>query len=663
MPRLTHSLLSICLCLPFMTLLPAQSTTRQLTPLLQQKTLEPGLLHHLLGEYVLSRSPKLPPLPTRAQAWTTQANDIRNKLLRDVVYRGWPQEWVEAPLRSREIDPPQEHSGYRLRKLLLQIVPGLQIPALLYEPTGDRSSLPAVLNVNGHARGPGKAVEYKQKRCISLARRGFLALNLEWLGCGELFHPENSHWFGAHLDLVGANAIGLFYLAMRKGLDYLEQHPRADPERLAVTGLSGGGWQTIILSSLDERVAAAVPVAGYSALVSRVERPQDTGDIEQNATDLLRGQDYSTLTAMRAPKPTLLIYNAEDECCFRAPLVRPYIYDEVKPFFALFGKEDHLGWHENTDPSTHNYQQDNRLQAYRHLSRHFGLGRWDREDPVDREIQSYEELVVGLPEDNLTILGVARHLADRNLKRAAPEGGWAAEDLGDRRARLRSLVRFRPVDVKHGWALHNTKNRGVESYSYRIHFSDGLVASALWGKGIATGEGAPASILLLDEGKAKASQPASDRINRGEQVLVADLILTGEAQPWRRNESDSHRYAQLLATVGERPLGIRASHLLALAKWLKDHHGATAVRVEAQGFRSQVTALLAAALDPTVFSEVRIEKGIKSLLHLLTKPVRYREAPELFCLGLFPEFDLERLVSLAEQARVEQRFDSSESKD
>ena len=653
MAKFNKSLLKICLFLPFLASLHAQSTTRQLTPLLEQETLEPGLLHHLLGEYLLLRSPKLPPLPARAEEWTAQANDIRRKLLRDVVYGGWPQEWVKAPLRFHEVGPPQEHKGYRLRKFLLQVLPGLQIPALLYEPLGDKRSLPAVLNVNGHARVPGKSVEYKQKRCISLARRGFLALNLEWLGCGELFHPESSHWFGAHLDLVGANAIGLFYLAMRKGLDYLEQHPRSDPQRLAVTGLSGGGWQTIILSSLDERVAAAVPVAGYSALISRVERPQDTGDIEQNATDLLRGQDYSTLTAMRAPKPTLLIYNAEDQCCFRAPLVKPYIYDEVKPFFALFGKEDHLGWHENTDPSTHNYQLDNRIQAYGHLSRHFGLETWDREDPVDREIQSYEDLVVGLPEDNLTILGVARQLADSKLREAAPEGGRTVEDLEDRRARLRSLVRFQPVEVKHGWALHNTKNRGVESYSYRIHFSDGLVASALWGKGIATGEGAPASILLLDEGKAKAAQLASDRINRGEQVLVADLILTGEAQPRRRNESDSHRYAQLLATVGERPLGVRASHLLALARWLKNHHAASEVRVEAQGFRSQTVALLGAALDPTAFSEVRIEKGIKSLRHLLTKPVRYREAPELFCLGLYPEFDLERLVFLARPTPVE----------
>ena len=271
--------------------------------------------------------------------------------------------------------------------------------------------------------------------------------------------------------------------------------------------------------------------------------------------------------------------------------------------------------------------------------------------------------MVGLPEDNLTILGVARQLAKRNLKEPPPDDGRVVEDLEDRRARLRSLVRFQPVAVKHAWALHNTKNRGVESYSYRIHFTDGLVASALWGKGIATAENAPASILLLDEGKAKAAPEASKRINRGEQVLVVDLILTGEAQPRRRNASDSHRYAQLLATVGERPLGIRASHLLALAKWLKDHHGAPEVRVEAQGFRSQVVALLAATLDPTAFLEVRVDRGMESLSHLLAKPIRYREAPELFCLGFYPEFDMERLTPLAEPVRVVQRLEPSDSGD
>ncbi len=52
-------------------------------------------------------------------------------------------------------------------------------------------------------------------------------------------HPENAHMNSAHLDLVGRNAVGLFYLAMRRGLDYLDEHPKVDRARLGVTGLSG----------------------------------------------------------------------------------------------------------------------------------------------------------------------------------------------------------------------------------------------------------------------------------------------------------------------------------------------------------------------------------------------------------------------------------------
>ena len=98
---------------------------------------------------------------------------------------------------------------------------------------------------------------------------------------------------------------------MRRGLDYLYLHPHVDRKRIGVTGLSGGGWQTIVLSSLDERVKASNPVAGFASTSSRVEAKDfgDMGDIEQSATDFLRGSDYPYLVALMAPRPILLTYN------------------------------------------------------------------------------------------------------------------------------------------------------------------------------------------------------------------------------------------------------------------------------------------------------------------------------------------------------------------
>ena len=159
-----------------------------------------------------------------------------------------------------------------------------------------------ILNTNGH-EGTGIANDYIQIRCINEAKKGALALNFEWLGMGQLKTDGFSHTRSNQLDLVGTNGVALHYLSQKRGLDILLAHPNADPSRVAVTGLSGGGWQTILISSLDPRVTIAAPVAGYSSFVTRAQFPEpDLGDSEQTPVDLARIADYTTLTAMRAPK-------------------------------------------------------------------------------------------------------------------------------------------------------------------------------------------------------------------------------------------------------------------------------------------------------------------------------------------------------------------------
>jgi hypothetical protein len=92
----------------------------------------------------------------------------------------------------------------------------------------------------------------------------------------------------------------------------------------------------------------------------------------------------------------------------------------------------------------------------------------------------------------------------------------------------------------------------------------------------------------------------------------------------------------MIATTGERPLGIEAAQLIALADWLH----AAQVRLETRGIRSQVIARVAAALKPGLFREIVTRDGMKSLRHLLDAPVEYQAAPDLFCLDLYKQFDL-----------------------
>jgi dienelactone hydrolase len=605
-----------------------------------------------LQEYLFKSIPKLP-APSSAREWTEEEAHLRKQILDDVAFHGWPKAWIDSPPKFEDLGEVPGGNGYRMRKLRFEIVPGFDSTAILYEPLNVHGKVPAILNVHGHDP-MGKAAEYKQKRCINFAKRGIYALSLEWIGYGELHVPEDAHEFGADLDLVGSNVLGLFYLAMRRGLDYLATLPQVDASRLGVTGLSGGGWQTITLSSLDPRVDVMVEVAGFGPLQTIITHPVDTDCDEQDPPDLLRGRDYTYLVAMRAPRPTMLIHNAEDTCCFRADLVKPYNYEDIKPFFKLFGEPDNLAWYENRDPGTHNYYIDNRQHAYPFFTEHFKMPPAGPEIPSGPEIKTYEQLEVGLPKNNLTMLTLAKRFASQFNREpipteAAARAAWASTE----RHKLESVIRYNPVEVKDAWRMWNTKHMLLQSLSYRFEFTNGLTAAGTWIKAIAAPMDAPATIVLNDKGRKAAVDVVSDRINRGEQVLALDPIFIGESMPL---VPDSTPYALLVSTTGGRALGLEVEQLLAVTKWIEQQSGHAQVRLETTGIRTEVVGMAAAALEPDMFSEVVSQDAMKSLGYLLDAPVPFRSAPDLFCLDLYKDFDLDILAAMAGPAKWEPHY-------
>ena len=623
----------------------AQSTAESLKGVLEELNYPRAITAYQLQTYLAKRIPHLSAMPS-ATKWQKEETKLRNHILADVVFHGWPREWIDASPDFEQTGVIATGKGYRLRKLRYEIVPRFHSTAILYEPERTAGRSPAILNVIGHENG-GNAAEYEQKRCINFAKRGIFALSLSWPGFGELSQAENAHDYAAYLDLAGANALGFFYLSMRRGLDYLASLPKVDGTRLGVTGLSGGGWQTTLLGALDDRVAVAVEVAGIGALESNLVRPIDTDEIEENATDLTQNQDYPWFLAMRAPRPTLLIHNANDDCCFRAALVKPYIYERVRPFFRIFGKPDNLAWHENLDPGTHNYQLENREQAYAFFARHFGLPALTDEIPSDSEIRPAGELASGLPGNDLTILGLARNLAGQVVRPDVPNGTAQPVWTRSQREELREVVRYTPVSIQNVWRTNNTKRLGVESLSARFDFSNGLSATGIWLKAISTPLTAPLTIVLKDEGYRSAGEILSERVNRGEQLLALDLLFNGSTAP----ESPAS-WELLVSTTGDRPLGLEAAQLLAIAHWARNEAGQSTTRVVTDGMRNQVIALTAAALEPGSFAVVESRRSIASFNDLLTKGIAFRSAPELFCLDLYKYFDIDLLSLIAAPTEV-----------
>jgi hypothetical protein len=631
----------VAAALSFFTFAVATSSTsaQDLTPIgsaLQAPVQTPDVTYYQLQTYLMKRIVR-PQAPAQREEWLRQAAKLRKHLLDEVIYHGWPRNWLDAAPHFEQVAVIETGKGYRLRKLRYEIVPGFWSSALLYEPQTLQGRAPAILNVIGH-EPDGNAAEYEQKRCINFAKRGILALSLSWIGFGEMAQPDNSHDSTATLDLVGSSAVGFFYLSMRRGLDYLATLPEADPARLGVTGLSGGGWQTTLLSGLDERVAVSAEVAGIGAKPSNLVRPEDTNEIEESASDLTVDEDYPSLIALRAPRPTLLMHNAEDDCCFRADLVKPYVYEAIRPFFALFGQENALQFHENRDPGTHNYQLDNRQQAYAFFTRHFHLPLSPDEIASDAEIRTPQELASGLPANNLTVRALAKQLDDSNERKQT------AADKSAAKAKLQAVVRLKPVSVDAAWRMANSKHLGLQTLSYRFDFNNGLSATGIWLSAISSQPDAPASIVLNDQGYKASEAMVKERVNRGEQVLALDTVLNGATMP---KETDASVWPMMLTANGDRALGIEVAQLLATAKWMQHLTSQPAIRLETAGPRSQMVALIAAALEPGLFGSLTTHQGLGTLRELLDGPMVFRTTPELYCLDLYKYFDVDSLHAMA----------------
>lgn len=603
----------------------------------------PAVTQFQLQTYMMNR---LPPLPSAGtpQHWTSQEERLRKHLLEDVVYHGWPRDWVDAAPHFEQTGVIETQYGYRIRKLRYEIVPGFWSTALLYEPTVIAAPVPAILNFIGH-EPEGIEVEYEQKRCINFAKRGMIALSMGWMGFGELSQPENDHDDGAHLNLAGANALGLFYLAMRRGLDYVAALPEVDPKRIGATGLSGGGWQTVVLAALDPRIAVSVEVAGVGSRESNLTNPRDLYEVEETAPDLMDGFDYPELIAMRAPRPTLLVHNAEDSCCFRAPLVKPYLFDNVKPFFQIYGKPDNLRWHENFIPGFHNYQLDNRIQAYRFFTREFGLPIAEGEIFSDNEIRDSGELGIPLPAGNLTILGLARKIAGATVRDESPD----ANQLATERDKLKSTVRYTAVQTAQALRYTNAKGMDFMEISYGFIFSNGLSANAMAFKQDDSPAVQPITIVLNDQGYKEAGKDVFEALTSGHEVLALDPLFIGSSMPETPDSSD---WELLVDSSGDRSLGLQVAQLLAVAHWLHSTHPLSRVQISTCGIRTQVVALIAAAVEPDTFSAETHQDGMMKLSYLYDKPVPLRAAPELFCLDLYREFDIDLPSKLASPIQV-----------
>ena len=294
----------------------------------------------------------------------------------------------KTPLKAT-ITGTLKGDGYEVDTLHYQSKPRLYVTANLYRPANANQGekLPAVLYVCGHSgRGRnGNKVAF-QSHGIWLARHGYVCLMVDTLQLGEIaaihhgtYNLERWWWHSRGYTPAGVEA----WNGVR-GIDYLVSREDVDPERLAVTGISGGGAATFWVAAADERVKVAIPVSGMADLESYVPNRVINGHCDCMFLYNTFQWPWTRIAGLVAPRPMLFV-NSDDDRIFPMD-ANERISNRLERLYSLYGESDRF--ETVVSVGGHAYRQDLREGIFGFLNAHL---KGDARPVTDTEIDVVSE--------------------------------------------------------------------------------------------------------------------------------------------------------------------------------------------------------------------------------------------------------------------------------
>ena len=298
-----------------------------------------------------------------------------------------------------------KQNGYHIEKLYYESLPGLYVTANLYIPDKIRKPVPAILYLCGHAQDQKVFYqEYPRK----YAQLGFVCLLVETIQLGEVRGEHHGcysrGWFNWYSR--GYTPAGVETWNAIRALDLLTERSEVDPERLGVTGTSGGGAISWFLAAADARVKAVAPSAGATTLKAHIL----TRSVDHHCDCMVPintfCRDFQDIGALIAPRPILIVENDRD------PLnqiegVRQ-LYTDIMEVYALYGLPRDISLAEA--PGGHASVPASREKTFSFfvktlMGKEMSLeevGDSDRSPEVQLKAEDLKVYVDKLPENNLT---------------------------------------------------------------------------------------------------------------------------------------------------------------------------------------------------------------------------------------------------------------------